>query len=117
MAPSPYDALVRKAARAICAKTKLSRPGPTEVIYDAPDDLMWDQSTIPPRAQQRWRLYEEPGKAALEAAGIFQIAEALIAIRAHIKKGQNAVAPQIAEHAFRTIDDLARGVLDRLQDQ
>ncbi len=115
MASSHYEALVRIAARAICANTKLSRPGATDVIYDAPDDLIWDRSTVPPRPAQRWRLYEERGRAALNAVGIAQMTDALLSILKQVERGRNAAAPLIVEHAFRDIDSLARSALEHSQ--
>ena len=85
------------------------------MIYDAPDDLMWDHSTVPPRPAQRWRLYEEPARAALNAVGIFQMADALISILKQVERGRKAAAPLIVEHAFRDIDGLARVALEHLR--
>lgn len=115
MASSYFEVLVRKAARAICAHTNLSKPGETDVIYDVPDDLTWDHSTIPPRPAPRWRLYEEPGRAALNALGLDEMTDALLSIIRQVERGRNAAAPVIADHAFRDIEALARGALERLQ--
>ncbi len=115
MASSHHEALVRRAARAICANTIISRPGAADVIYDAPDDLIWDNSTNPPRPAQRWRLYEERGRAALNAVGFAQTTEALISILKQVERGRNAAGPLIIERALRDIDALARSALERLQ--
>ena len=85
------------------------------MIYDVPDDLMWDQSTVPPRPAPRWRLYEERGRAALNAVGIAQMTDALLSIVKQVERGRNAAAPLIVDHAFRDIEALARGALERLQ--
>ena len=115
IASSYFEALVRRVARTICANTDLSRPGETEVIYDVPDDLMWDHSTVPPRPAPRWRLYEERGRAALNTVGIAQMTDALLSIVKQVERGRNAAAPLIVDHAFRDIEALARGALERLQ--
>ncbi len=115
MEASNYDSLVQRAARAICAATNIAAPGEREVIYDAPDDLTWDKSTVPPQPAPRWRLYEERGRAAVNAVGVSQIADALRAILKQVERGRNAVAPLIVERAFQDIESLARRALDQVE--
>ena len=82
MAGSPFDTLIQRAARAICAKTNVARPGEPVVIFDNPDDLTWDGSETPPRPVPRWLLYEDRARAALEAIHVADVSQALHSILA-----------------------------------
>jgi hypothetical protein len=114
MDSSPYDDLLRAAARAICAATSITKAGDADVIFDTPDDLTWDMSTSPPTAAPRWRLYEERARAALEAMNFPEIAEIIAAILKTVEKGRSASAPQILEHAFEDIEKLSRLILRKI---
>jgi hypothetical protein len=111
-----YQALVRKAARAICATTNIAKSGAGDVIFDAPDDLTWDASISPPIPVPRWRLYEECGRAAVEALDLPQIASMAALLIKQVERGRNATAPQIIDHAFQEIEALARNILQRAQE-
>ena len=115
MDASVYETIVRKVARAICAATNIAKPGQNDVILDAPDDLSWDATVSPPRPVPRWILYEERGRAAVDAMNISKIAEMAAFIVRQVDKGKNATAPQIVDHAFQDIEKLARGILDQVQ--
>jgi hypothetical protein len=110
-----YQALVRRAARAICATTNIAPPGTGDVIFDVPDDLAWDTSASPPIPVPRWRLYEGPGRAAVDALDLPQLADMATFIIRQVERGRNATAPQIADHAFREIEALARNILQRTE--
>jgi hypothetical protein len=114
MSETPYDALVQKAARAICSKTDIAKAGHGEVIFDNPDDLMWDYSIDPPRPLPRWRLYETRAEAALEAIHVVEVSEAFHLILRQVKRGQNAV-PLIVERSFHDIAVLAERALEYLE--
>ncbi len=114
MAETRYDALVRRAARAICATTNLAPPGEKEVILDNPDDLTWEYSNGPPRPVPRWHLYENRARAALEAIQVDEVIQAFHSILRQVKRGQNAV-PIIVERSFHDIEQLARRALENLE--
>jgi hypothetical protein len=113
MASAPHEALIQRAARAICAQTNVARPGEAEVIFDNPDDLMWDYSKTPPRPLPRWCLYEDRARAALEAIHVDEVSQALQAILRQVKRGQSA--PIIIERSLHDIEELARRALGRLE--
>lgn len=111
MDESEYHTMVRKAARAICASTNVAKPGEPDVIYDAPDDLSWDVSEGSPRAIPRWRIYEKPARAAIEALGIADLQDRIAAVLRAVERGRAAAAPQILDHALSDIETLVRGIL------
>jgi hypothetical protein len=108
------DLLVQRVARAICANTNIAKPGDFETIFDDPDDLTWDSAESPPRPIPRWRLYERRARAALEVFHVGELADALHAIRAQVKRGQQAI-PIVVERAFHDIDEFARAALEKLE--
>jgi len=114
MSGTPYDALVQKAARAICSKTDIAKPGQGEAIFDNPDDLMWDYSNDLPRPLPRWRLYETRAEAVLEAIHAVEVSQAFQQILRQVKRGQNAVPP-IIERSFHDIAVLAERALEYLE--
>ena len=114
MARTPWEDLVQRAARAICAKTNLARPGEAEVIFDNPDDLTWDNSSDPPRPLLRWHLYEESARAALESIHTAEVSQALHSILRQVKRGQSSV-PIVIERSFHEIEKLAQQALGYLE--
>jgi hypothetical protein len=114
MPPAPHEALIQRAARAICANTNVARPGEAEVILDNPDDLMWDYSKTPPRPLPRWRLYEDRARAALEAIQVDEVSQALHAILRQVKRGQSDF-PVVIERSLHDIEELVQRALGRLE--
>ena len=114
MAEASYDALIRRAARAICATTNLAGPGDKEVILDNPDDLTWDYSNSPPRPVPRWHLYENRARAALEAIHVDEVIQAFRSILRQVKRGRNAI-PIVVERSFHEIEESARRALEDLE--
>jgi len=109
------QAWVRRAAKAICATTNIAKPGTSDIIFDAPDDLTWDASISPPNPVPRWRLYEDRAQAAIDALDLPEIASMAAYIIKQVERGRNATAPQIVEHAFQEIEALARNLLEHAQ--
>ena len=114
MGGTPFDALIQRAARAICAKTNVARSGEPEVIFDNPDDLMWDGSETPPRPLPRWLLYEDRARAVLEAIQVAELSQALHSILRQVKRGQGSV-PIIIERSLHEIEELAQRALRHLE--
>jgi len=114
MAGTPFDTLVQRAARAICAKTNVARSGEAEVILDNPDDLTWDRSETPPRPVPRWLLYEDRARAALEAIHVADVSQALHSILRQVKRGQTDV-PTIVKRSLHEIEELAERALGHFE--
>jgi hypothetical protein len=114
MGGTPFDALIQRAARAICAKTNVARPGEPEVIFDNPDDLIWDSSETPPRPMPRWLLYEDRARAVLETIYVAELSQALRSILRQVKRGQTDV-PTIVERSLHEIEELAQRALGHLE--
>lgn len=114
MAGTPSDTLIQRAARAICAKTNVARPGEAVVIFDNPDDLTWDGSETPPRPVPRWLLYEDRARAALEAIHVADVSQALHSILRQVKRGQTDVTI-IVERSLLEIEELAERALGHLE--
>jgi hypothetical protein len=114
MAGSRFDILIQRAARAICGKTNVARPGETVIIFDNPDDLTWDGSETPPRPVPRWLLYEDRARAALEAIHVADVSQALHSILRQVKRGQSDV-PMIVTRSLHEIQELAERALGHLE--
>ncbi len=114
MEGTPYDSLIQRIARAICAKTNIAWPAEAEVIFDNPDDLMWDYSKSPPRPLPRWRLYEDRARAVLEVIHVVEVSQALHSILREVKRGQTDF-PIILERALHEIEELAHRALGQLE--
>ena len=111
MGGTPFDALIQRAARAICAKTNIARPGEPEVIFDNPDDLMWDSSETPPRPMPRWLLYEDRARAVLETIYVAELSQALHSILLQVKEVRR-MSQLSSNDPFMKLRSLLNALLD-----